>query len=213
MSKLSTGILGPIRGKISNTVGVKRGNLNILIAKPVRTKQASDLQKLQNERFKETQRMMQVLKPAIQIGFKTSDPNTSSTNIATRKNAAALIGDFPDFMWDYSAIKVSQGGQSPIYVSQCESIDSLKVQVDWSDNADSGTVLSLISDKVTFVFLSEEKNQLVIKSNAAVREDLSASITLPQAFVGDTIHVWTFVKGSATNQLSNSTYMGNVILA
>jgi hypothetical protein len=213
MARLSQGILGPIRGKISNTVGVKRGNSNILIARPTRTKPASELQKLQNNRFKELLRMMKVLKPAIRIGLKTSDPNQSSSNIAMRINKNSLIGDYPDFMWDFSAIQLSLGDQSPIYEFVCESNDSSTVQIGWSDNADSGTDLSLVSDKVTFVCLCEEKNQLVIKSNAAVREDLSASITLPQAFIGDTIHVWTFVRGSTNNLLSNSTYMGNVVLA
>jgi len=213
MATFKSPLLGTLRGKIGNTVAVKRGNQNILMPISERSKNYSEVQVLQQKRFKETLSMMRLFKPAITVGFKSSSSSLNSFNRAMQVNAPALIGDSPNYIWDYSAIKLSEGEQSPIYVESCESTITKVIDVSWSDNADSGSEFSLNSDSISFFCLSEEKGQVIVKNKAVVRESLSASIALPQAFVGDSIHVWAFVNGSSNGYVSNSTYLGTVTLA
>lgn len=213
MAIISKGILGPIRGKISNTVGVKRGNKNFLRVVGTRTKPSSDAQVAQQYRFKETVQMMRRFISVLKFGFETSNSSSSYFNIAMKMNAQALAGEYPNLIWDYSQIVLSTGVQTGLSGSVLmDSTQANVIDVTWDANA-TDDIESLISDAVHFVLLSEEKEQIIFKKNAAIRGDLQASILLPQALSGSTIHIWALVIGVTSKQKSTSEYVGSITLA
>lgn len=213
MATLAEGILGPIRGKISNTVGMKRGNKNYLRIKGVRTKPVTDAQVAQQYRFKETMQMMRRFVSVFRLGFVPTSSTLNYLNVAMKMNSQALLGDYPNLVWDFSQIVLSIGNQTGLSVSVLmDSTQANVIDFTWYDNA-SDDIASLTSDNVNLVFFSEEKGQIIVKKNAAVRGDLNVSIVLPQALSGSTIHVWAFVVGATSKQASTSEYIGSITLA
>lgn len=213
MGKLEAGFLGPMTGKLSNAVGFKRGNINVIRVNSKKTKPASEAQALQQERFKETVRLLRRFLTVFRVGFKSGNASKSPMNLAVKANSEALIGDYPDLMWDFSQLKLSEGTQTDLSGDvTMESTQVGEISLTWKDNS-SDDIDALAGDQVLFVFFSEEKQQVIVKKNAAVRGALGATVTLPQALSGTTIHAWAIVTGITTKNVSFSNYSGSVILA
>jgi hypothetical protein len=150
----------------------------------------------QQRRFNETVRFMRRFMSAIRFGFDASNSSESAFNKSVRANSPALIDNGTDLIWDYTQIIFSDGIQTGFTSSLvAESTQAGVVDLTWQNNA-TDDALSLGIDTVSVVLLCEETEQVIFKKNAAVREDLMASITLPQALSGKTIHVWGIASGA-----------------
>ncbi len=213
MATLSSGFLGPIRGTISNTVAMKRGDKNIVRVRGVRTKPSTEAQIVQQRRFNETVRLMRRFMSVVRFGYQTSNTGLSAFNQAVKANMPAMMDNGTDLMWDYSQLSFSDGIQTGFTSSVvAESTQAEVIDLTWENNA-TDDVLSLANDTVSVVLLCEETEQVIFKKNAAVREDLLTSITLPQALSGKTIHIWCMAYGAISKEISPTEYVGSVVLA
>ena len=109
----------------------------------------------------------------------------------------------------YARVLVAKGtlfGFQNLSLSNAET----EITLSWEDNTVFGNAKA--EDTVNVVCYCEEFDTFYVFENIATRNGLTASVTLPQNFMGYEVMVYAFLYDSASKTASNSVYLGNVEL-
>ena len=82
------------------------------------------------------------------------------------------------------------------------------ITLNWEDNAVFGNAKA--EDTVNVVCYIEEVNTFYVFESMANRDGLTASVTLPQNFLGYNVEVYAFLYDKVSKTSSNSVYLGNI---
>jgi hypothetical protein len=217
MGKLSSGILGPVSGKVGNVVGGSWRGIDYLRAMPASVSNPrSPAQLNQRARFLLMLRFLQPMLDFIKIGFKAYARKMSAYNAAMSHNLRnAITGTFPDFEINYSDVLVSRGNLRGVSEASVVSPSASTLQVQWEDN--SGMASALAADRVMVVVYNDVKRDVRYDLNAALRSDGEAILTLPAGYSGDEVQVWIaftnlsdLISSGDSNTISNSIFAGSV---
>jgi hypothetical protein len=204
MGKISSGLLGPVSGKVGNVVGATWRGIDYLRIMPANVSNPRTPGQLnQRAKFIMVLRFLQPLLDFIKIGFRTWAVKMSAFNAAMSYNLRnAVTGEFPDFDISFADVLVSRGSLRAVSGVSSTSPQAAELQVQWDDNSGMGNALA--TDRVMVVVYNSEKMDVRYEMDAGFRSDGQATISLPASYSGDEVQVWL-----ALTSLSELIYSGD----
>lgn len=213
MATIRHGANGGFRGKAGSVIGSSWKSIDYIKGLYKKsTKPATQEQKEQRERFAILMRFLLPITPFLKIGFgqKTADRMTPH-NVAYQENSkTAVIGAYPTFELDYSAIRISTGSYASGGTMSVES-DQGMLSVTWSTELNE-VYDSREDDRVYILLYQPVIDEFLAAPNAPTRGDGNVNIQLPDHFLGEEGHVWIFFTNRNGKKVSKSTYLGRIDL-
>ena len=211
MGKIKTGILGGFQGKVGTVIGSTWRGECIMRALPKSAAKApSELQKIQRLKFKAVSEFLNPLRSTLSMYFGNDTGVKSKYNLATSyhiTNAVEMTDEVATVQ--YARVLVAKGTlfgfQNPTATHS-----ETDISLQWEDNTVFGNAKA--TDTINVVCYSQEVNTFYVFENIATRDGLTATVSLPQNFIGYDVEVYAFLYDAASKTASNSVYLGNMAL-
>ncbi len=212
MAIVQNPITGRTRGKFASAVFSKQFGKNTMRSKPISVKNPrTKLQRKQRSKFAIMVELARKFLSFIRLGFKQSAIGMSEFNAFVQTNIfIAISGTYPDFAIDYTKIVVSKGTLTGAVGTSALAEAEKKVTVNWSDN--TGSCDALAEDKALIVLLNPESKNVVASTEDKTREDETMEFTVPDAWVGDEVHVYIGFSNDKGDKVADSKYVGAVTI-
>jgi hypothetical protein len=213
MGKINQGILGGFSGKVGNVIGGNWKGIDYMRVKPAsvanpRTEGQVD----QRSKFSTVLQFLQPLKGFIKVGFRGYAIKMTEFNSAMSYNLNnAVIGSYPDFSVDFANALLSRGGLTGALNASAGSELAGSVQFAWADNTIDGNARA--TDKAMVLIYNQNKKEAVYLTDGAVRTTESQTLTVPDQYSGDTVHAFIAFISEDGKEISNSKYIGSVVVA
>lgn len=209
MGKIGRGILGGVSGKVANIVGARWKGIDYIRAKPQSVANPrTQLQVNQRTKFALVLRFLQPNLNFVKIGYKNFAVKKSQFNSAMSfilNNA--IIGDYPNYLIDYSVALLSRGNLATALNPQFDVSTPGQVKFTWEDNSTNGNAQA--TDKAMVVVYNPAKGESVYITEGATRVDLTQTVIIPSNYSGDDIEMFISFMSADETQLSNSIYIGS----
>lgn len=209
MGKIKTGILGGFQGKVGTVIGSTWRGESIMRALPkTAAKAPTESQRIQRLKFKAVSEFLNPLRSTLSTYFGNDTGVKSKYNMATSyhiTNAVEITEQGTQIL--YPRVLVAKGtlfGFQNLTTTQSETVITLH----WEDNTVFGNAKA--EDTVNVVCYIEEVNTFYVFESIANRDGLTASVTLPQNFLGYNVEVYAFLYDTVSKTSSNSVYIGNI---
>jgi len=213
MSTIKQGILGGFSGKTGTVIGSSWKGIAVMrgiapsIAQP---NTAAQLQ--QRAKFSVMGKFLRPLIPFLRIGFKNQAIKMSGFNAAMSYNLVnALTGTYPAYEVDYSKALVSQGNLPGALNPEVTSTTAGEIKYTWADN--SSDTNAMPDDKVLLVVYNPARWQAITVGDGNTRTGGSQTITLPSTFSGDEVQCFIAFQNANQSVLSNSQFVGGIIVS
>lgn len=213
MGKIEQGILGGFSGKVGNVVGGNWKGIDYMRIKPANVENPRTEDQLdQRSKFVTVLKFLQPLTVFIREGFAGYAVKMTEFNNAMSYNLNnAVSGVYPDYTIDYANALVSRGSRKGALNPAVASSAPGQVEFTWDDN--SGEVNAGAADKAMLVVYNSVKKDAEFVTAGADRTAGNQTVTVPDAYSGDTVQAFIAFKDPETNQVSNSIYVGSVDVA
>ena len=209
MGKIKTGILGGFQGKVGTVIGSTWRGESIMRALPkTAAKAPTESQRIQRLKFKAVSEFLNPLRSTLSTYFGNDTGVKSKYNMATSyhiTNAVEITEQGTQIL--YPRVLVAKGtlfGFQNITTTQSETV----ITLNWEDNTVFGNAKA--EDTVNVVCYIEEVNTFYVFESIANRDGLTASVTLPQNFLGYNVEVYAFLYDKVSKTSSNSVYLGSI---
>ena len=211
MGAYSKGANGTFSGKVGSVIGSSWRSINYLRSLPKKSgKEATKDQVAQRTKFAMAPVYLRPIKDILNIGF--GDKNLNKT---TGYNAAvkifltqAILGDYPDFSVDFSKMVMSKGSLS-VFHSLGFTLTGNDLVLTWQSILNRYN--AFMDDSLMVMVFNETKMMYLIYEDMT-RVDLTYTINIGTDFSGDVMHIWAFAIKREGEIVSNSQYLGTVIL-
>jgi hypothetical protein len=213
MGLIKQGILGGFRKKTGSVIGAYWRKLDVIRALPRSSgKPATQQQIEQKLKFAVVTSFLSKASGLIDVGFKSTDTVTPMNKAVAYHLKEAVVGSFPDFTIDMAKFMFSIGSLELPYSTATEVVVGAKIRFEWDRTDEEDDKLIKASDTVTVVVYNADKQTFVKQTAATTRETGFYELQLPQAFVGDNLHL--YISFSAANKKVNSVsqYLGAITL-
>lgn len=212
MGKIKQGILGGFSGKVGPVIGSSWKGKAYMKSIPLSFNDAnSELQQMQRTKFRLVSKFIFAIASFLRIGFRSLADGITEVNAAMSVNLkSAISGTWPNYSLDYSKALVSKGGLDNVY-NPTMSFQDTEMELSWSDNSGIGNAKA--TDNVMVLIYNATKNESKVDTNVAARNERTASMSVPSAWTGDTVHVYLAVKRDDNNETSNSVYLGTQVIS
>ena len=124
----------------------------------------------------------------------------------------AVTGTFPNYEVGYNLLTVAKG-QLALPNSPAGAVDSNILTVSWTDNSGIGNAYS--DDSAAILVINPAKRQAIYDLEAAKRPDRTATLSIPNAWNGDSVEAYLVMRGGETatkewgsRATSDSLYLG-----
>lgn len=209
MATIKSGILGGFQGKVGTVVGSTWRGRDIIRSLPKSSgKNPTELQQLQRVKFKAVTTFLNPLRTPLGVYFGSASGVRSRFNLATAyhlTDAVEVTDGVAKIL--YPRVLVAKGtlfGFQNLTVSHA----GTDITLEWEDNIVLGNAKA--EDVVNVVCYSEVYNTFLVFQNVAMREALSATVSLPQNFTGTAVELYAFIYDPVTKTASTSVYLGNI---
>ena len=209
MGKIKTGILGGFQGKVGTVIGSTWRGESIMRALPkTAAKAPTESQRIQRLKFKAVSEFLNPLRSTLSTYFGNDTGVKSKYNMATSyhiTNAVEITEQGTLIL--YPRVLVAKGtlfGFQNLTTTQSETV----ITLNWEDNTVFGNAKA--EDTVNVVCYIEEVNTFYVFESIANRDGLTASVTLPQNFLGYNVEVYAFLYYKVSKTSSNSVYLWNI---
>ena len=209
MGKIKTGILGGFQGKLVTVIGSTWRGESIMRALPkTAAKAPTELQRIQRLKFKAVSEFLNPLRTTLSTYFGNDTGVKSKYNMATSyhiTNAVEITEQGTQIL--YPRVLVAKGtlfGFQNLTTTPSETV----ITLNWEDNTVFGNAKA--EDTVNVVCYIEEVNTFYVFESIANRDGLTASVTLPQNFLGYNVEVYAFLYDKVSKTSSNSVYLGSI---
>lgn len=209
MGKIKTGILGGFQGKVGTVIGSTWRGESIMRALPkTAAKAPTESQRIQRLKFKAVSEFLNPLRTTLSTYFGNDTGVKSKYNMATSyhiTNAVEITEQGTEIL--YPRVLVAKGtlfGFQNLTTTPSETV----ITLNWEDNTVFGNAKA--EDTVNVVCYIEEVNTFYVFESIANRDGLTASVTLPQNFLGYNVEVYAFLYDKVSKTSSNSVYLGNI---
>ena len=209
MGKIKTGILGGFQGKVGTVIGSTWRGESIMRALPkTAAKAPTESQRIQRLKFKAVSEFLNPLRTTLSTYFGNDTGVKSKYNMATSyhiTNAVEITEQGTQIL--YPRVLVAKGtlfGFQNLTTTQSETV----ITLNWEDNTVFGNAKA--EDTVNVVCYIEEVNTFYVFESIANRDGLTASVTLPQNFLGYNVEVYAFLYDTVSKTSSNSVYLGSI---
>ena len=209
MGKIKTGILGGFQGKVGTVIGSTWRGESIMRALPkTAAKAPTESQRIQRLKFKAVSEFLNPLRSTLSTYFGNDTGVKSKYNMATSyhiTNAVEITEQGTQIL--YPRVLVAKGtlfGFQNLTTTPSETV----ITLNWEDNTVFGNAKA--EDTVNVVCYIEEVNTFYVFESLANRDGLTASVTLPQNFLGYNAEFYAFLYDMVSKTYSNSVYLGNI---
>lgn len=184
MGTINQGILGGFSGKVGPIVGFRWKSKYYIRARAAKVSNPrTPKQQEQRGKFATAFNFLKNIKPFVRIGYKEFTRERSAFNSAmSYMLKRAVTGDGKDVKIDFDRVLVSAGSLMPVFEGTATQ-DRDKMYFDWQDNSGMGNAES--ADIVMLLVYNKEKETAVYDTEAALRSDRHAELSLPNDWEGD----------------------------
>ncbi|WP_413531828.1 DUF6266 family protein [Empedobacter brevis] len=208
MAQIKKGILGGFSGKVGTVVGVNWRGKDIIRSLPKASKrQPSELQLLQQIKFKKVIAFLQPIRPILNLYFGNKSGLLSRYNMATSYtlgNALEMVDDLPVIVME--RVLVSKGDLVGFLQPIMDTAGTDSFEMVWEANSEQGNAKP--TDAVNIVCYCEELDSFEVFQYVATRDDLSAVVLLPNYYNGKQVNFWAFLNSQTKAMASTSIYLG-----
>jgi len=207
MATYSTGANGAFSGKLGSMIGSNWRSISYLKGLSRKSnKPITEPQLAQRSKFALAPLYLSPIKDILNIGFKDKQLNK-----ITGYNAAvkiflnqAVIGDYPDYVIDFSKVVLSKGSLS-VFHGLNANLQGSDLVLNWQSILNRYS--SFIDDVLTVVLFNETKNLYLVYEEAQ-RNALTYTAAIGDSFTGDVFHGWAFAVKRDDTTVSGSQYLG-----
>jgi uncharacterized protein DUF6266 len=207
MAQLSSGILGPIRGKVGENVYYVRKGKQCVRSVPKKSSKAPSKSQLE-QRVKMAKAVLFVssLKRLLSISYRHYFKHRFPSNEVVKQILrSAITGVYPDFNIDYSKVQVSLGHISKNPMAQSSAAKD-EINFSWNTICIGG---SYNNDRSILIAYCEALNRCIFTSTGPIRGTGKATLPVPN-FRGQQVHTWLgFISADGKN-VADSVYTGVV---
>lgn len=213
MGTIKQGILGGFSGKVGTVIGGNWKGINYMRSKAASiSNPKTEAQLDQRARFSAALKFLQPLTLFLRVSFKNHAVKMTAFNSAMSYNLNnALIGAYPDYFIDYASALVSRGSLPGALNPQVAITTPGEIEFSWTDNSHGAQAKQ--NDKVLLVVLNPVKQQAETIVAGNTRSSGSQVITIPETFTGDEVQCYIAFQDEKQTVLSNSVYVGAIVVA
>ena len=213
MGTIKKGILGGFSGKVGTVIGGNWKGIDYMRGKAASVSNPkTEAQLDQRARFGAALKFLQPLTPFLRVGFKNYAVKMTAFNSAMSYNLNnALIGAYPDYFIDYASALVSRGALPGALNPQVAATAPGEIEFSWTDNSQGAHAKP--NDKVLLVVLNPIKQQAETIVAGNTRSIGSQTVTVPETFIGDEVQCYIAFQDEKQTVLSNSVYVGAIVVA
>jgi hypothetical protein len=212
MAIVQNPITGRTRKKFGSAVFSKQFGKNTLRTKPVEVSNPrTEKQRMQRSKFSLMVELSRMFLPFIRIGFKQASIGMSEFNTFMKSNIKNVIsGTYPDYTIDFTKLVVSKGTLTGPDGAETSAENDKKIAVTWSDNTGYGDAHE--TDKAMVLVINYDKKGVKSDVLSATREDEICEVTVPDSWVGDTVHVFLSFMNADETKVANSVYLDSIVV-
>ena len=184
MGIINQGILGGFSGKVGPIVGFRwKSNYYIRARAAKVSNPRTPKQQEQRGKFATAFSFLKAIKPFIRIGYKEFTQEKSAFNAAMSYTLKrAVTGNGKEISIDFNRALVSMGTLMPVFEGTATQNEG-QMYFNWQDNSGMGNAES--ADIVMLLVYNKEKETAVYDTEAALRSDRHAELSLPNDWEGD----------------------------
>ncbi|WP_299581656.1 DUF6266 family protein [uncultured Sunxiuqinia sp.] len=211
MAVINQGILGGFSGKVGTVIGGSWKGIDYMRSKPISVANPrTPAQVDQRTKFVTVLNFLQPLTSILRTGFKDYAVKMSAFNAAmsyTIQNA--ISGIYPEYGITYADALVSRGSLTGALNPSVLVTTPGLIDFSWVDNSGTGTALA--TDKAMLVIYNSAKKQAVTINGGNTRASGSQEVMVPTTFTGDELNCYIAFQNENQSEVSNSTYLGEVV--
>jgi hypothetical protein len=205
---------------MSRTTKKYLGVISYTAKRPLKTTQAkvkkalTPAQREHRLRFALANIFLSPAKELLKIGLRPPKKTLTALNYAVKiLFKQNLIGPAPAYSIDYSHAVFSRwnGDLNDGNTITIKTMKEGRVQVSWSDATHPYTQ-NRSSDRIQIYFYNETKKEGIAFKDAAQRSDFSFIAQLNPIHAGDVIHCWIFSRSLIGKFVSDTSYVGEIVL-
>lgn len=203
MGTINQGILGGFSGKVGPIVGFRWKSKYYIRARAAKVSNPrTPKQQEQRGKFATAFNFLKNIKPFVRIGYKEFTRERSAFNSAmSYMLKRAVTGDGKDVKIDFDRVLVSTGSLMPVFEGTATQ-DRDKMYFDWQDNSGMGNAES--ADIAMLLVYNKDKETAVYDTEAALRSDRHAELSLPNDWEGDELVAYLSFCSADGSCVSNS---------
>ena len=210
MARLSSGILGPIHGKLGSVVGAKWKQTAYVRSMPVEKdgKKATAKQIACREKFKFVHEWLVPFYPYVTVGFRNYAKDKTEINSAFSRNyREATMGVYPDLSIDYTKVILSKGHLPRLYAVQLQLAEPDLLRLTWQQNRNDD---SSYDDQVVLLVYCRELKMVDGFIGGRSRADLKCDFRLNPKLIGRSLDVYVSVTSLNGKKVADSEYLGRL---
>lgn len=213
MGKINQGILGGFSGKIGNVIGGNWKGIDYMRIKPSNVANPkTEGQVDQRSKFSTVLYFLQPMKNFIKVGFKGYAIKMTEFNSAMSYNLNnAITGNYPDYDIDYQNALLSRGALAGALNGAANSSVAGSVSFSWDDN--SGESNASGADKAMLLVYNSVRKEAVFVTDGNIRSSGSQDLTIPDSYSGETVEAFIAFVSEDGKTVSNSKYIGSVVVS
>lgn len=213
MGKISQGILGGFSGKVGNVIGGNWKGIDYMRVRPASVSNPqTEGQVDQRSKFSTVLGFLQPLRGFLKIGFRGYAIKMTEFNSAMSYNVKnAVIGVYPDYVIDFESALISRGGLTGALNPTVNSPGVGQVQFNWVDNSIDGNARP--TDRAMVLVYNPARNEAVYVNDGSARSIGNHALTVPDQYSGDTVYTFIAFISEDRKEVSNSKYVGELIVA
>lgn len=216
MGNVKTGVLSDISGAVGPIVGAVLKGLNVIRKLPAKSSKAATQGQIdQRFKFALIMKIVSTLSEVLQTGFQSFTGLVSPRNAAMSYNLKhAITGVSPNFTVDYEKVRISKGTLQSGSELELVDLGARKFQITW----DLANCEIRAKDKIretdicNAIFYSEDR-EIFQESAEILRSAKTLETTISKYFSGLYVHVFVFFVSADGKLVSNSQYLGKVLIA
>lgn len=213
MGLIKQGILGGFSKKTGTVVGAYWRRLDVIRALPRKSGKAPTQSQLeQQQKFGLVTAFLGDFSELIDVGFKSTGSATPMNLAVAHHLQAAIIGASPNFAIDLENFRFSEGKVVLPDMVTANAISGGGIHYVWDGLTDEGKFIQP-TDKVTVLAYNADKQRFVKVIAATTRAIGEFVMQMPQAYNGDTVHLYISFTSAVKKLNSNSLYLGTDVVS
>jgi len=213
MGTYKPGAIGVVKGGIDTIVACKWKSIYVIKGKPTKSNKPPTMTQAQQRlRFAIVNAFLKRIAATITVGYQNPGKNLTPMNAASRYHlASAVTGVYPDYAIDYPKVQLTipsdevDNGWNIRIVPAAGGLLTLS----WDNNPFvSGKTLP--TDRIAILLYDVDKDRFINMGSIAARSELTNVIEMPESYVGDSVHVWTYFVSPDQKLVSPTNYLGLV---
>jgi len=213
MGKYSNGILGAFSGKIGAVVGSSWRGKHYMRAYTSKIRNPKTLEQVtQRLKISAVSKFIIPLRDVVDVGWKYHAIGMTASNAMTRYLLeSAITGSYPNFGIDHEKVLISTGRLTGVENGAVNSQPgSTSISISWDQNTDTGSASP--DDYAIIAAVNLQKEEAACITRGALRSEGLQTMTLPLAWVGNTVICYLGFVSKEKQKVSKSAYLGEMIL-